>query len=208
MWPAATELEICGLSRGEPGRVQTLPRSENYLKLDQAEKHCKSRVGLVSIPGIRVFLKTRVSFVIWTGSGHPLKLFLVSVQCFGMKGTEQLSNSCISKLVFHSKLGNCTSVKESFSLGMVDVCRDLGVDTSLTAMAFSRISIPVLESNVLHRVCKCVFPHHSDSFCKNVRLSFCLFRFLPVDLKVNFLYCWRGILYRWCYPRFFLEWDG
>lgn len=133
-----------------------------------------------------VFLKMCLSFVTWTISGHLLKLILVSTKCFDMKGIEQLSSLCILKLVFHSKLGNCPSVKESFSLGMVDACWDFGVDTSLTTLAFTRISIPVLESNVLHCVCKCVFPNHSDSFCKNARLSFCLFRFLPVESEGKF----------------------
>lgn len=75
------------------------------------------------------------------------------------------------------------------SLELVDVCWDVGVHTSLTTIAITRAFLPVLETNALHCVCKCVVLNHDGSCYKTVRLSLCSFRFLPVDLTVNVLCC-------------------
>lgn len=68
------------------------------------------------------------------------------------------------------------------SLELVDICWDLGVHTSLTAIAITRAFIPVLETNALHCVCKCVVLTQDGSCSKTVRLSLHSFRFLPVNL--------------------------
>lgn len=52
--------------------------------------------------------------------------------------------------------------------------------TSLTIIAIIRASVLVLETRTLYCVCKCIFLNHDDSLCKNVKLPFCVIRFLLV----------------------------